>query len=93
MRHILVHNLFIPIDAEVVALRYEVGLGHAEALPGTRALELAAFAFSPSGKDVGQVVPGMLLGVIEAFQTDRRDLFHSQQLSGLHSSMPSDNRG
>ncbi len=37
MRYFVVNDFFVAIKREVVALRGEVGLGHAEALRGARA--------------------------------------------------------
>jgi nitrogen-specific signal transduction histidine kinase len=52
----------IAVETEVVALRHQIGIGHAETLRGARTLAFTPIAFLPSGENVGQVVLAMLVG-------------------------------
>ena len=56
MRDFGVDDFLVAVQREVVALRQEIGPGHAEALRGARVLALGPIALRPAGKDVGQVV-------------------------------------
>src|SRR5450755_4095753 len=49
----LVHHLLVAVEREVVALRCDVGLRHAEALRRARALALGVVALRPARKSVG----------------------------------------
>lgn len=62
MLHLFVYNLHIAAKAQVVALRCNVGLRHAETLGAPWLLAFAAFPLLPAGEDLEQVVLGLLVG-------------------------------
>ena len=68
-----VDDFLVAVEREVVALRGEVGPGHAEALRGARVLALGPVALRPAGEDVGQVVLRVVVG-------GERDLGHGAEL-------------
>jgi len=47
--------LFVPIETQVIILRYEVSLWHAEALGGAWTLALALVALFPSRQYIRQI--------------------------------------
>src|SRR6266567_384060 len=60
MRHLLMQDLFVTIEAEVVSLGDNIGLRHAEALCSAWALALLAVTIFPASKNIRQIVFGML---------------------------------
>ena len=49
-------QLLVAVEAEVIALLGDLGLGHAEALGGAVPLPLGILALPPAGQAIGQVV-------------------------------------
>ena len=73
VRDFVVDDFLVAVEREVVALRGDVGLGHAEALRGARVLALGLVALRPAREDVGQVV-------LRVFVGGERDLGHWAEL-------------
>jgi hypothetical protein len=53
---LVLNCLFVSVEGEVVALGGDVGLGYAEALFGSGAVQFVADAFGSSRQRVGEVV-------------------------------------
>src|SRR5437870_136897 len=62
MGYLFMYNLFIAVEAEVVALPCDIGPRHAKALCRPQALAFGAVALVPTRKDVRQIVLRVILG-------------------------------
>jgi len=79
MLHHRMHHLLVAVEAEVIPLRRNIGLGDAIALRSAWTVLLAAVTLRPAGQGIGQVVLGVLgLG---------------QRLGWVTPSLPSSSRG
>src|SRR5258708_567067 len=62
MCDLFVHNLFIAVEAKVIALSYQISLRHAKTLRRARTLSFLAFALLPARQNVGKIVLRSLAG-------------------------------